>query len=292
MRNRIKIFTHNTFRDGVRGVLAFAACVLFSTPVPAQEPAAGGAQPAPAVTSPDTGVRAAPATADNVRQYLVELIILKNETSQNYDAEIWDRFSAFPGNQEPLPAAGIADQPGASVDPQPYAALPPEVEPAQLEHLADSFRILQADPQYRVLQHAAWLQPITGKKAAAVIHISRLPGAALATGPDQPVIDAPGAGPAAAGTSQLSGTIRIYENRLLFVEVDLAYRDPYGAAQADPAGRYGYGAGVAPHPMTYRINEKRRVKLNELHYLDHPLFGALIRVSRAEEAAASGSAAQ
>ncbi len=29
----------------------------------------------------------------------------------------------------------------------------------------------------------------------------------------------------------------------------------------------------------YRISEKRRIKLNETHYLDHPKFGIIVRVS-------------
>lgn len=32
--------------------------------------------------------------------------------------------------------------------------------------------------------------------------------------------------------------------------------------------------------MVYRLHEKRRFKLNEIHYLDHPKFGILARVSR------------
>jgi len=31
--------------------------------------------------------------------------------------------------------------------------------------------------------------------------------------------------------------------------------------------------------VIYRLNEKRRFKLNETHYLDHPKFGILVRVS-------------
>ena len=35
-------------------------------------------------------------------------------------------------------------------------------------------------------------------------------------------------------------------------------------------------------PGKYTLREKRRVKLNELHYFDHPFFGMLVRVSRYE----------
>lgn len=35
----------------------------------------------------------------------------------------------------------------------------------------------------------------------------------------------------------------------------------------------------SPGGVIYRLNEKRRFKLNETHYLDHPKFGILARIS-------------
>ncbi len=35
----------------------------------------------------------------------------------------------------------------------------------------------------------------------------------------------------------------------------------------------------SPHSTIYRLKEKRRFKLNETHYLDHPKFGILVRIS-------------
>ena len=34
--------------------------------------------------------------------------------------------------------------------------------------------------------------------------------------------------------------------------------------------------------LGYRMVEKRRLKLNERHYFDHPKFGLLVQVSRLE----------
>ena len=39
-------------------------------------------------------------------------------------------------------------------------------------------------------------------------------------------------------------------------------------------------AGADAPAGTFNLHEKRRVKLNEVHYFDHPYFGALVRVSR------------
>jgi len=35
----------------------------------------------------------------------------------------------------------------------------------------------------------------------------------------------------------------------------------------------------SPGSVIYRLNEKRRFKLNETHYLDHPKFGVIARIS-------------
>ena len=54
------------------------------------------------------------------------------------------------------------------------------------------------------------------------------------------------------------GWLKVYATQLLFVNIDLDFNG-------------------------YRVNEKRRLKLNEKHYFDHPKFGILLQVSRLEE---------
>ncbi len=56
----------------------------------------------------------------------------------------------------------------------------------------------------------------------------------------------------------VNGYFRLQRGNLLHMIVDLEY------------SRGG---------VIYRLNEKRRFKLNETHYLDHPKFGVLARVS-------------
>jgi len=59
----------------------------------------------------------------------------------------------------------------------------------------------------------------------------------------------------------LNGWIKIQRSDLLHVIADLEF---------SPNGSNG---------VIYRLNEKRRVLLNEVHYLDHPKFGAVVKVS-------------
>ena len=55
----------------------------------------------------------------------------------------------------------------------------------------------------------------------------------------------------------LEGSINLYKNRYLHINADLVFNSFDGAV---------------------RLNENRRLKSKELHYLDHPLFGLLVRV--------------
>lgn len=57
---------------------------------------------------------------------------------------------------------------------------------------------------------------------------------------------------------QLNGWIKIYATHLLFANIDIDFNG-------------------------YRMTEKRRLKLNEKHFFDHPKFGLLVQVSRLEK---------
>ncbi len=61
--------------------------------------------------------------------------------------------------------------------------------------------------------------------------------------------------------ANLNGWIKVQRGNLLHVIADLEFSPP------------------AAEKLVYRLTEKRRVLLNEVHYLDHPLFGAVVKVS-------------
>ena len=57
---------------------------------------------------------------------------------------------------------------------------------------------------------------------------------------------------------EAQGYVKIYAENLLFANLDIDFKG-------------------------LRLKEKRRLKLNEKHYFDHPKFGILLQVSRLEE---------
>ena len=68
------------------------------------------------------------------------------------------------------------------------------------------------------------------------------------------------------GNEDLNGWIKVQRGELLHVIADLEFSP----------------SAYETEKLIYRLKEKRRVLLNEVHYLDHPLFGAVVKVSPVE----------
>ena len=125
---------------------------------------------------------------------------------------------------------------------------------------------------YRVLRHFAWRQP--GLDAANAVPIRVNLGERLSLW--VPGEAEPGAGflpaspaeredrPRAVTTTTVAGTLKVRLGRFLHLEAKLAYDDP------------ATGTG-------YRLDESRKMRSRELHYLDNPRFGLLTRIVPVEE---------
>ena len=68
------------------------------------------------------------------------------------------------------------------------------------------------------------------------------------------------------GNGPMSGFIRVYKTSLIYADLHLGLRDSFSPT---------------PTPL-YFIDEKRRLKFKEVHYFDHPHFGAILTVWPAE----------
>lgn len=73
----------------------------------------------------------------------------------------------------------------------------------------------------------------------------------------------------ASDNSQVQGAVTLEQSRFLFVDMELIYQ------MDDSDGRFAH------------IDERRRMKLKELHYFDNPVFGAIVQVTRAPTEQAS-----
>lgn len=136
------------------------------------------------------------------------------------------------------------------------AAEPDNAKPgSRLEAAAAALR---ADPRYRVLAHKTWTQFAEAKKDSLPVRISD------------------------GDAKELDGSVRLYVSRFLHLDIDLALR----GSEAIQPFKLEPGSTLAPLPATptpgvalYKISEGRRVKSKEIHYFDHPKFGALVYIN-------------
>jgi hypothetical protein len=124
---------------------------------------------------------------------------------------------------------------------------------------------------YRVLLHGRWLQPVPERQNPQPLLLQ--------------------VGPRYGDAYGLEGTIDVTLGRFLHFNANLIYREPLiGGAPLDrahpPAGN---GAVTRTVPTLedlsaagfMHLQESRRVRSGELHYLDHPKLGVLVRIEPA-----------
>ncbi len=73
-----------------------------------------------------------------------------------------------------------------------------------------------------------------------------------------------------------SGFVRVYSTSLLFVDVDILFsRDPHRANTDLVSDQF---TTLDFNQDLFYISEKRRLKLKEIHYFDHPVYGVILTV--------------
>jgi hypothetical protein len=89
------------------------------------------------------------------------------------------------------------------------------------------------------LAHMLWRQPAVSKKEATPIHVA-----------------------GKTKTGNLIGTARVSVRRYLHLDLDLLLETTNG-----------------PAPGRFRMQAHRRMRSGKLHYIDHPIMGALVRIT-------------
>jgi hypothetical protein len=142
---------------------------------------------------------------------------------------------------------------------------------------------------HRILLHQAWRQPVRERAHAFAVLIeggnilaepiiadpltedgSLTPVSDAYTAMDSsgrfttlPQLESTDAGLAARDTRELQGALRFHLSRFLHIEPLL-----------------WYGSDTSENQRIWvKIDQKRRMRSEELHYLDHPLFGLLVRIT-------------
>jgi len=133
--------------------------------------------------------------------------------------------------------------------------------PSSRHKLGGVNKVLKLSSEYRPVYHVAWQQPELTKSRAKKVHIKN---------PE----------------ARINGTVNLRGGHLLHLDLDISYFIDLYTESVTSFTEEGSEEVVMEDIImtgTYaQMKETRRIKLNELHYFDHPLFGVLMRVTRLE----------
>ena len=206
------------------------------------------------------------------RWYQVEIVVFRHVDGGTATGEHWPELVDLPAFNDAMKLLidlpEMSDEPGGLFEDEPDTDSPIAFQLLELEDrtLRVAERRLQQSGEYEPLLYAAWRQPSFGIRRAKRVHLSDL--------------DLRRPEPKTATLGQLE-------------TVALAEPDELGTGRC--AGRHHRGHRALDGGQDYctstsifstttisrpvRITEKRKIKLREVHYFDHPLFGLIVQVS-------------
>jgi hypothetical protein len=206
-------------------------------------------------------------------QYEVELLVFANRSFDATEERFDQPLNGFAGDAEALREVPVFDDTNfgpLAVQPeavQPDAEPPPPIDPVAAQRAAalsirpllpselklnTEYRKLQAIAAYEPLVHAGWVQPGLPEGDAQAFDLKTL------------------------GILNPSGTVRVHLSRFLHITLDLTYQADAGAAPTLVASD---GLDELVFAPRYHLEATRSARSGELHYFDHPAFGALVRVT-------------
>lgn len=176
------------------------------------------------------------------RWYKVEIIVFDEPGAPAYAEESWPDNPGQPDLSGAVELGGGDGLGSVDGDSRPGAF---RLVGSSGFSLRGVYTRLDRSGQFRPLGHMAWHQPGYSRRNARPAHVVVYSSGIDSSGRRGlvPIVD---------------GTVSLSRGRFLHTEVDLLYQ---------------------PDGEAYRLKVSRKMRSNELHYIDHPLFGVLIRVS-------------
>jgi hypothetical protein len=191
------------------------------------------------ITMSAFGPATAQQSASGLQSYDVELIVFRHLSTTGTE-EQWPLESTL-GEQVEIP------EEDASPFESPQPAQPPVVDrfpalsPSKFK-LTAMYDSLRRSRNYQPLAHFGWTQPGFSRNSAPFFPVDAFV-------------------PSSTG---VTGRIALSRGRYLHLTLDLEYTAPANAT--DPAQRYV-------------LRQSRRMRSNERHYIDHPMFGVIAVVT-------------
>ena len=140
---------------------------------------------------------------------------------------------------------------------------------SSLSDLGEIKEKIKRSASMRVLAHKSWIQPIGSDQTSILIQGGNKQGEKY----------------------EIEGFMTLYRKRFLHVMTDLWFtkfstnykekQDFYNAALGESANANLLAeASKSPSFKTFMMKQQRRVRAAELHYLDHPFFGLVLKMTR------------
>ncbi len=244
--------------------------------------------------------------ATEERWYQVELLLFANNNSNYHQSEVWPIDYSEPAieNSRELSRAFKGKKNTRGSTPHAFSLLPSQ----ELQLGGAAARIKRASDMELVL-HLGWLQPGLAEDKAVAVHIYDGMLEDIQQGKSGIRFTSSEQGSDEAQRPKLDGTVRLILSRYLHLESDLIWRDPLStkelalrsalpliessgdAGQATSSGESNGSSAAEDAPLEqvseaalvthhiYRMQQSRRMRSNETHYLDHPRFGIVARVT-------------
>lgn len=220
--------------------------------------------------------------------YEIEVVIFKYADSRSAGSEIWpDLVKTVPvDNSVQLHnSSSLTQIPGPDFKGYYYSRI--ENENLKLLNQAEKLR---SSNQYQILYHSGWIQPGLDKESAEPIQIkttdvdSKISFFDSLTPltieqPDNtinPLIISNGDNKEIKNTI-LEGLVTVELGRYLHINFDLKYQRDLAPIQGI---MHDTAASKYKELKYYPIQTHRRMRSNEVHYIDHPLIGILVLATR------------
>lgn len=183
------------------------------------------------------------AFAEKVPNYTVELIVFENHALKGWTEEQWPDEIELPNTNK---STSVFTR-GKS---------PLWISKAERE-LGNVAARMKRSKGYRILFHQAWSQ-----NTYADLKMPQL------------LIEA------AHDNTQMAGTVKLYKSRYAHVDFDLRFerRIPDRIKTLFFEQQKITPFDIEPESWQFELRESRKIRPNQLHYIDHPLFGILVQL--------------
>jgi hypothetical protein len=252
------------------------------------------------------GVQPAQAEIANTRWYDVEVILFAQTNEEYRNSESWPIDYTPPDMEN---ARELLPQDKSKRDPARPTAFR-LLDPDELKLDADARRI-DAAPDLKLMEHFGWRQPGLPKAGALAVRVDqalydRIKSMNEVAAGAQSATEAGVEQTDMVTEPQLEGTLRLILSRYLHIETDLLFKEPLDEQPAsndsqqanvvlfsEPAAAATSGGQTTNQPdlfamaqenaaqapyRVYFMHQSRRMRSNEVHYLDQPVFGMVIKV--------------